>query len=159
MRLALFLVTLCFIGCKSEDASQMKKPDPDFGEMKYNGIDAWDCRLEFDFPHENTHYFAVHVWAGENGPTEKQRSRFQELKRRYKLIWPDIALQIATAHERLETVDDVGAAMSKWLSVHLGEHAEDSVEFVIDLNMPDEGSRAFFIPLEQWKVGDAIVAD
>ena len=137
----------------------MELSDPDFGEMKYNGIDAWDCRVEFDFPHEKTRWFAIHLWAPANGPMESQRLRFRELKSRYESLWPEIASRIATVHDHLATAGDVSSAMSEWIAVHIGEHSPDSVEFVIDLDLPDEGSPGYFIRLDGWKVGEAIIAE
>lgn len=155
----LVILSLGLIGCNGEAGRQMNEPDPDFGEMKFNGIDAWDCRIDFGFPHEMTNGFAVHVWAPEEGPTENQRTQFRELKRRYVSLWPEIASRIAGVHDRLQSSDDVADAMSDWVAVHLGEHAEDSVEFVITLNLPEEGSRGYFVPLTGWEVGDVVVAD
>ncbi len=142
-----------------EDVPLMKRPDLDFGVMEYNGIDAWDCRVQFSFPHKNTQFFAIHLWARENGPTEKQRLRLRGLKNRYESLWPEIASRIITVHERLRTTNDVGAAMSERLSVHIGEHAEDSVEIVIDIKLPGESYRGYFISLEEWKIGNAVPAD
>src|SRR5688500_7568459 len=82
MRHTLLILALIVNGCQSDRASQMDTPDPDFSDMEYNGIDAWNCQIEFEFPHDKTHYVAVHVWALENGPTETQRIRFRELRRR-----------------------------------------------------------------------------
>jgi hypothetical protein len=133
--------------------------DADFGMMRHNAIDAWDCCVEFDFPHRNTSTFAVHVWASQAGPTEVQRLAFRELKSRYLQLWPDIANGILGVHPSLKTVEDLNQFMSQFIAVHIGEHAEDSVELVYTLSLPTEGSRAYFVPLSDWKVSEVVVAE
>jgi hypothetical protein len=49
--------------------------------------------------------------------------------------------------------------MSQFIAVHIGEHAEDSVELVYTLSLPTEGSRAYFVPLSDWKVSEVVVAE
>ena len=139
--------------------SMTEYSDPDFGRMKHNTIDAWDCRVEFDFPHGKTNYFAVHIWAHSEAPTKKQRKIFRELKTRYDGLWPDIASSIIMVHKEIESQAELEAAMREWVAVHLGEHDEDSLELVIDLDFPDEGTRGYFIPIENWNVGKAVIAE
>ena len=62
-------------------------------------------------------------------------------------------------HDQLETIVDVSNAMSGWISLHLGEHHETSLELVIDLDLPNEGTRGYFIPVEDWFIGDVVIAD
>ena len=137
----------------------MVSPDPDFGEMAFNEIDAWDCRLPFGFPHQKTHEFALHIWAGATGPTNAQRDQFKTLKTKYSELWPQIAKNMIACHDKLAAMDDVANAMSPHVSVHIGEHNETSVEFVIDLDLPDEGFRGYFIQIENWNVGRVVIAE
>ena len=137
----------------------MVNPDADFGEMVFNEIDAWDCRLSYDFAHQKTRKFAVHIWADANGPTELQRDQFKTLKTKYSELWPQIAKNMIACHDKLATIDDVADAMSAHISVHIGEHNETSVELVIDLDLPDEGFRGYFMPIENGTVGNVVVAD
>jgi hypothetical protein len=132
--------------------------DPDFGEMQFN-IDAWDCRVKYDFPHGNTHSFAIHIWSDDSGPSEAQRVAFRELKSRYHQLWPGIASGILGVHPTLKSVDDLNGSTSQFVAVHLGEHAEHSVELVYDLALPGEGSRGYFVLLAGWKIKEVIVAD
>ena len=78
----------------------MQNHDPDFGQMKYNGFSAWDCRINFQFPHPSSKYFAVHIWSN--------------------------------------------------IAVHIGELYDNSIELVIELNLPDEGTKGYFISIENW---------
>lgn len=137
----------------------MSKNDPDFGLMKHNNIDAWDCRLNGDFPHANTRQWAVHVWASEAGPSNAQRSKFRELKSRYAKLWPEIAHGIVSVHTGLTSVDELNASTPDYVSVHLGEYSENSVELVYNLNLADEGSRGYFVMLDEWKVEEVVVAE
>ena len=51
--------------------------------------------------------------------------------------------------------------MRERVGVHIGELHENSIELelVIELDLPDEGTKGYFIPLENWSVKDAIVAE
>lgn len=133
--------------------------DPDFGAMQFNGFDAWDCNVCAEFPHRPTYYFAVHLWASESGPTAAQRMRLRRLKQQYTSLWPSIASTIINLHQTLTEHDQVTCAMRNWVSVNLGEHSEDSIELVYDLNLPDEGTRGYFINLTDDEVGEAFVAE
>lgn len=105
--------------------------DPDFGSMRHNSIDAWDCRIKFgDFPHPNARTFAIHIWTGKDAPTERQRQAIRELKARYLQLWPQIARGIIGVHESLKSADQLNSAVSEFISVHLGEYSEDSIEIV-----------------------------
>lgn len=133
--------------------------DPDFGAMQYNGIDAWVCNVCFEFPHPPTYYFALHVWAPETGPTAQQRATIRELKARYAELWPALASAIVNIHPRLTKTDELAGAMRDWVSVHLGEHSECSVELAYDLALEGEGSRMYFIRLDDWRIAEAVIAD
>lgn len=137
--------------------------DPDFGAMRHNNIDAWDCRMDFDFPHLNARQFAVHVWASLDGPTPLQRQVFRELKRRYKQLWPKIADGILRVHPSHTSAEALANAVGKYVSVHLGgftedgEFTEDAVELVYDL--AGEPSRGYFVRLNEWNVREVVVAE
>lgn len=133
--------------------------DPDFGAMKYNGIDAWDSRVEFDFPHRHSRAFAVHVWACATGPSAAQRIRFRQLQARYGALWEDIGPRIVAAHPTLASVEALNNSTSEHVGVHLGECSEESVELIYTLDLPDEDGRAYFVPLEGWEVGSIVVAN
>lgn len=135
----------------------MGKPDPDFGFMRYNGIDAWNCTQDFVFPHPNTQKLTAHVWADENGPTEEQRETFRLLKKSYHKLWPEIALAVAQVHDSLKTFEAVASEMSPSMAVHLGEYDELSVEFVVALR--NEGFRAYFVLIEDGHIEDVKVAE
>jgi hypothetical protein len=137
----------------------MNMNDTDFGAMKHNGIDAWDCRCEFEFPHPKTRHFAVHLWAPETGPSDAQRFGFRELKTRYRELWPDIANGIVSVHPTLKSINELNSSTSEWVAVHISEHAEDSIELVYYLVLPDEGSRGYFAPLDGWNIREVIVAE
>lgn len=133
--------------------------DPDFGTMTYNGIDAWDCQVDFEFPHCESSVFAVHLWAPATGPSEAQRIRFSELKSRYKNLWGSIGREIVAAHPTLDSIEALEDSTSKWVAVHLGEHSEESLELVYTLNLAKEGGRAYFVPLDDWEVSTVVIAD
>ena len=133
--------------------------DPDFGMMQHNGIDAWDCRVEFAFPHPGARFFAVHLWASQDGPSERQRDVFRQLQSRYRELWPNIAKALLAIHQALESADDLNNLVTEHVGVHIGEQAEDSVELVYTLVLADEGNRAYFVPLRNWKIVDVIMAD
>lgn len=160
MRLNLLVLFLAVVGCASLPDEQSMTSDPDFGSMKFNGIDAWDCRVDFDFPHPKTKYFAIHLWQYDPaGPTSAQRECLRRLKEQYAQLWPDIAGKIIAVHETVRTQKEVEDAMPQRLAAHIGEQGEDAVELVIDLDLPGEGSRGYFIPIVDWQVQDAIVAE
>jgi hypothetical protein len=156
-RVTFFLCAANIVGCNYH-VTVTTMPDPDFGEMRFN-IDAWDCRVKYDFPHRHTHSFAVHIWSKDTGPSEAQRVAFRELKSRYHQLWPEIASGILGVHPTLKSVDDLNESISPFVAVHIGEHAEDSVELVYNLSLPTEGSRGYFVSLYEWKVKEVIVAD
>ncbi len=138
----------------------MQNHDPDFGQMKYNGFSAWDCRINFQFPHPSSKYFAVHIWSNdETGPSQLQRETFRELKRRYDSLWPAIASRIVAVHASLPNPSEVAKVMRERIAVHIGELHDNSIELVIELNLPDEGTKGYFISIENWSVKDAIVAE
>ncbi len=98
----------------------MPNIDPDFGSMKYNGFSAWDCRINFQFPHPSSKYFAVHIWSSdETGPSQKQRETFRELKRRYESHWPAITSSIVAVHASITDPFDVAKVMRERVGVHL----------------------------------------
>lgn len=140
----------------------MQKNDPDFGQMKYNGFSAWDCRIDFQFPHPSTKYFAVHICSSDEiGPSQQQRETFRELRRRYEALWPAIASGIVAVHASITDPFDVAKVMRERVAVHIGELHENSIELelVIELDLPDEGTKGYFIPIENWSVKDVIVAE
>ncbi len=138
----------------------MQNNDPDFGQMKYNGFSAWDCRIDFRFPHLSSKYFAVHIWSNdETGPSQLQRETFRELKQRYESLWPEVASRIVAVHASLVSPIEVAKVMRERVAVHIGEHDEKSIELVIELDLPDERTKGYFIPIENWIVKDAIVAE
>lgn len=49
--------------------------------------------------------------------------------------------------------------MRERIAVHMGELDDNSIELVIELNLPDEGTKGYFISIENWSVKDAIVAE
>lgn len=140
--------------------NMMPNIDPDFESMKYNGFSAWDCRIDFQFPHSSSKYFAVHIWSSdETGPSDQQRETFRELKRRYESIWPAIASSIVAVHASITDSFDVAKVMRERVAVHIGELDETSIELVIELDLPDEGTKGYFIPIENGSVKNAIVAE
>ncbi len=109
--------------------NMMPNIDPDFGSMKYNGFSAWDCRIDFQFPHPSSKYFAVHIWSSdETGPSQKQRETFRELKRRYESHWPAIASSIVAVHASITDPFDVAKVMRERVGVHIGELHDNSIE-------------------------------
>lgn len=138
----------------------MQNNDPDFGQMKYNGFSAWNCRIAFQFSRPSSKYFAVHIWSNdETGPSQQQRETFRELKRRYESLWPEVASRIVAVHASLVSPFEVAKVMRERVAVHIGEQDEKSIELVIELDLPDEGTKGYFIPIENWIVKDAIVAE
>ena len=133
--------------------------DADFGYMQHNGTDAWDCNVSAEFPHPPTYYFAIHLWAVDLSPTECQRQRIRWLKEQYTGLWPSLAQTIVDLHPGLSNSSQLDHAMREWVSVHLGEHHEDSLELVYDLNLPSEVNRGFFISITEAGIGKAFVAD
>ena len=95
----------------------------------------------------------------ESGPTENQRDCFNTFRSKYNELWQQIANKLIECHDELHSIDDASNAMSGWVSLHLGEHHETSLELVVDLDLPNEGTRGYFIPIKNWSVGDAVVAD
>jgi hypothetical protein len=142
-----------------EMSTDEEQYDDDFGYMQFNEIDAWDCNVSADFPHAPTYYFAIHIWGDESGPSELQRKRIRWLKREYSSLWPEIAETICNLHPDLKKASQVAAAMRDWVLVHLGQHGEESVEIVYDLDLPDEGNRGFFISVSDLGITKAFVAD
>ena len=138
----------------------MQNNDVDFGRMKYNGFSAWDCQIDFTFPHPSSKYFAVHVWSNdESGPSSIQRETFRKLKQQYATLWPDIASQIIAVHATLREPTEVAKAVRERVAVHIGEQDEQSLELVFELDLPGEGSKGYFIPIIDWSVKEAIVAE
>lgn len=138
-------------------ANRMNKADPDFGEMQFNGLDAWDCHFAFDLPHPPTWYFAIHVWADERGPTERQRQVMRWLPAAYAGLWPNVANRIIGLHPGLQ--DREALRLREWVSVYIGEDSEDSLQLVYDLDEPEDGNRAYFITISDGNIVDAYVAD
>ena len=133
--------------------------DADFGYIQFNEIDAWDCNVSAKLPHPPTYYLALHIWSDEGGPTELQRQRVRWLKRDYVRLWPQIAETICRLHPDLTDSSQLTGVMRDYLSVHIGEHSEDSVQLVYDLDLPDEGTRGFFISVTETGVIGAFVAE
>ena len=75
---------------------------------------------------------------------------------RWTLPRPD---HVVDVHPRVHAIDDVNNATSEWVSVHIGEHEENSIEFVYDLELAGEGTRGYFIRLDSWKVKQTIIAE
>ena len=157
-RIYLPILLAVFMGCQGTP-SETEMSDPDFGTMTYNGIDAWDCRVGFEFPHPKACYWAVHVWAPATGPSDSQRLRFRELKSRYSELWAAISHALVNVHPTLTSLDDLNNSTSECVAVHLGEHDEGTVEIVYTLGLPEEGGRGYFVPLEGWEVGTVVVAE
>lgn len=88
-----------------------------------------------------------------------QRETFRELKSRYESIWPAIASRIVAVHATLLKPSEVAKVMRERIAVHMGELDDNSIELVIELNLPDEGTKGYFISIENWSVKDAIVAE
>ena len=132
--------------------------DLDFGVMQFNGIDAWDCSAIVDLPHPRTRFFTIHVRGDEKGPTELQRQRIRWLKVAYDDLWPRIAEAIGRLHPDLSDPEEVTSALRSWIGVRIGEHANDSIELVYVLNLPNEGARGFFVTVSESGVGEAYAA-
>ncbi|MFO0939887.1 MAG: hypothetical protein U0930_03895 [Pirellulales bacterium] len=84
----------------------MQFADHVFGQCQFNGIDAYDCRVEIPTPHSTTTIFATHVWALESTPSERQRSTFANFVSHYDELWPKIADTLATLHPTLNSPDE-----------------------------------------------------
>jgi len=88
-----------------------------------------------------------------------QRETFRELKRRYDSLWPAIASRIVAVYASFPDLSEVAKVMRERIAVHIGELHDNSIELVIELNLPDEGTKGYFISIENWSVKDAMVAE
>lgn len=133
--------------------------DQQFGEFRFNGIDAYDCRIELPTPHSTSTIFAIHAWAWASVLTERQHSTFASLITHYDELWPQIADTLARLHPSLKSREEVLQYLKTRVAVHVGEYSEDSLELVYEFDLPEEGFRGFFLRVEHLEIVDGFIAE
>ncbi len=135
--------------------------DPTFGEIEFS-IDAWDGIVPYEHAPSNAAEFAVHIWADDAGPTTLQRRTFDGLKARYPTLWPSIARALLDCRPDLGSTDAVEAGLNPTVGCYIeGEGGADHANFelVYTLDLPDEGSRGYFVRIVGWEVIEAMAAE
>ena len=130
-----------------------------FGQCRFNSIDAYDCSRIIATPHSDSTEMASHVWLYGEAPTALQEKAFEDLVARYDQLWPNAASKLATLHPELDSVEDIRRYVRNRVAVHIGEHAEDSIELVYEFDLPNEGSRGFFLRVDGIQVIDGFMAE
>ncbi len=130
-----------------------------FGPCRFNSIDAYDCSRIIATPHSDSTEMASHVWLYGDAPTALQEKAFEDLVARYDQLWPNVASKLATLHPEVESVEDIRRYVRNRVAVHIGEHAEDSIELVYEFDLPNEGSRGFFLRVDGIHVIDGFMAE
>lgn len=133
--------------------------DSVWGRCQFDGVEAWQCSRVIETPHSPTTRLVTRVWLYDDSPTELQETRFADLVENYDQLWPEVARVLATLHPGLTTVEEVQTHVRDDVAVHVGEHEEGSVELIYEFNLPDEGTRGFFLRIDGRRVIDAIIAD
>lgn len=131
--------------------------DDDLGQCEFDGISAFNCARVVATPHADTTKFASHVWLYGDEPTAPQKRAFARLVDNYEDLWPDVANRLASLHPDLSTTEDVMNSLRDPVAVHIGEHAEESMELVYEFDLPDEGFRGFFFRIDDLRVVDAFI--
>jgi hypothetical protein len=135
--------------------------DPTFGEIEFH-VQAWDGQVPFNHGPSGAKMFAVHVWADESGPTESQRTTFEQLKVRYSELWPLIAEALLGCHSDLDSVEAVERCLNPIVACHLEESASqghEDFELVYSFDLDGEGHRGYFVRIVGWQVAEAFMAD
>jgi hypothetical protein len=151
------LIARCLQLFQSE--SYEAEPNATFGACEHNGIDALDCSISVATPHSPETKFASHIWLYEDQPTRLQRQLFIELRNHYDEFWPTIAQELLRLHPDLSTTEDVTTFVKNRVGVHIGEHAEDSLELLYEFNLPNEGFRGFFLRVQNAAIVQSFVAE
>lgn len=146
-------------GGRQEMADTNGLSDPVFGECRFNGIDAYDCSRVVATPHSPATQLAAHIWLYDDGPTDLQKAVFADLISRYEQLWPNVASELVALHPELSTVAEVEQSLRNRVAVHIGEHAEDSLELVYEFALPNEGIRGFFLRVDGTQVTGAFIAE
>lgn len=102
---------------------------------------------------------ASHVWLYGDAPTALQEKAFEDLVACYDQLWPNVAAKLATLHPELGSVEDIRRCVRNRVAIHIGEHAEDSIELVYEFDLPNEGSRGFFLRVDGIHVIDGFMAE
>jgi uncharacterized protein YoxC len=164
--LVLFFVVVIYLrGRKSsrqhllQTKVETKGTSSTFGQCRFNSIDAYDCSLIIATPHSDSTKMASHVWLYGEAPTTLQEKAFEDLVARYDQLWPNVASKLATLHPELDSVEDIRRCVRNRVAVHVGEHAEDSIELVYEFDLPNEGSRGFFLRVDGIQVIDGFMAE
>lgn len=130
-----------------------------FGLCRFNSIDAYDCSRMIATPHSDSTEIASHIWLYGGAPTALQEKAFEDFVACYDKLWPNVALKLAILHPEMESVEDVRRCVRNRVAVHIGEHAEDSIELVYEFDLPNEGSRDFFLRVDGMQVIDGFIAE
>jgi len=135
--------------------------DPTFGEIEFS-IDAWDGLVPFEHGPSGTSGFAVHIWAGESGPSAFQRATFDQLKARYPSLWPAIARTLLGCHDGLSSIGEVASNLIPTVGCYIegeGGHDHAELELVYTFDLQGEDDRAYFVRIAGWEIVKAIVAE
>jgi hypothetical protein len=138
---------------------ETKGTDSIFGRCSFNSIDAYDCSRMIATPHSDSTEIASHIWLYGGAPTALQEKAFEDFVACYVKLWPNVASKLAILHPEMESVEDVRRCVRNRFAVHIGEHAEDSIELIYEFDLPNEGSRGFFLRVDGMQVIDGFIAE
>ncbi|MDM4019435.1 hypothetical protein [Roseiconus lacunae] len=133
-------------------------PDPILGSCTFNGLDAYDCSRIAPTPHSPNVNFASHLWIDGDAPTDRQKAAFAALLSSYEQLWPSVARTLVELHPALTGIAEVEAHLSNRIAVIIGEYTEDSLELIYEFDLPDEGSRCFFLRICGNEILEAVIA-
>lgn len=156
---ACFLAVIFRIGTAKRLSEDGPMDDIVLGQCEFNGIDAYDCTRVVATPHSDTTTLAAHVWLYGEAPSKLQKEAFANLVDNYDLLWGNVANELAALHPELTTPEEVRTHLRERVAVHIGEHEEDSVELVYEFDLPNEGTRGFFLRVAANRVVEAVIAE
>ncbi len=92
-------------------------------------------------------------------PSERQRLAFASFVSNYHELWPKIADKLSTLHPTLNCPEEVKRHLKDRVAIHLGEHSEESLELVYEFDLPNEGSRGFFLRVVDLEIVDSQIIE
>ncbi|MFG0334820.1 MAG: hypothetical protein ACF8TS_15805 [Maioricimonas sp. JB049] len=126
--------------------------DPVFGHIAYS-VDAWNGVVPVTCPpFTSTH---VHLRAGEEGPTDSQRTLFQEFLTRFATLWPTLAEALVRCHPDISNSDELLQCLRSDLAIQMYGKPE-TLEIVFSFE--DEENLACFVTLRNWEIAEISLA-
>ncbi|QDU35933.1 hypothetical protein Mal4_02150 [Maioricimonas rarisocia] len=138
------------VGMTDHPASALD--DPVFGRLEYS-VDAWNGVAAISCPpFTSTH---VHLRAGEEGPTDDQRSLFLEFTTRFEELWPSLAEALVRCHPDIR---DQGALLQRLRSnLAIQMYGEPQTLEIVFSFTGDDGL-ACFVTLRDWEIAEISLA-